>query len=139
MISTSLEAWEDIKSSGALTGMRLIALHGVYLLEECTGAELNRWGRSNKGDHLHKRLSELERLKVISRSGSRKCLVTGHRAVTYVPTGSGPIGKLTAAVPRVELEAENKVLRRRVIELEDEVSRLRNIPRGQQTLFGISR
>lgn len=135
--STSMEAYREIEESGALTKMRLKALRGVYELKECTGAELDQWGMTDQSfGHLHKRILELHKCRVIQRTGSRKCRVTGKRATTWAPTGTMPV--FVAERPREKrstLEAENQTLRARVAELEGQLARERRTSRGQQDLF----
>jgi len=93
MRDTSEEAFRAIKSDGLLSKMRQQVYEYLYHCGPATGAEIDRELKMVGGGrgHYHKRLSELERLGVAKRVGTRECKVTGRRAEMWDVTSSLPM------------------------------------------------
>jgi hypothetical protein len=89
MRDTSLQAYEEICADGTLRVATQAAARGV--------AHFTKQGKTVTGHELdvfldspdpHKRLSELERRKVVYVKEKRPCTVTGRRARAYALTGN---------------------------------------------------
>ena len=82
--ATSRAAFASILASGLIEGRRLEALRGVCLEGPGTAHEI--FTRPEQ-QGLWKRLSELRVRGVIWEQGTRKCRVTGQRAIVWAATG----------------------------------------------------
>lgn len=90
---TSRDVFQKIKDGGMLSKMRLVAYEIVWLYGPVTGAEIDAINQGDGGrrrGHLHKRLSELERMGLVRVIGRQKCRVTGHDAEAWASTDRLP-------------------------------------------------
>jgi hypothetical protein len=96
---TSIEAFTACREMGVLNGMQWRAYEYLYHQGPMTGSELDQAlmpeGRAR--GHYHKRLSELEKLGVAQRVGTRPCKVTGRNADLWDVTDAKP----PASAPKV--------------------------------------
>lgn len=143
--TTSSEALAWLVEGGHLEGARerayrILAEHH----EGMTGAELNAAAQSAS---MHKRLSELHRMGVVAKAGSRECRETGRRAVLWrvrldVPSVIGyarPTVKRGSDEHLAALEREIAELRAEVARLEGERRRQREAASAtkQTTIFDV--
>jgi hypothetical protein len=97
MSYTSNAAYFQIESNGLLSRMRWVVYNDLSVNGPSTAAEVTtRLLGPNVGNpSYHRRLSELEELKVVHRTGIRTCHVTGYDAEVWeVITGALPQGKV---------------------------------------------
>lgn len=87
MRSTSLQAYADLVTSGALNQKQRAVWAVLHLDGPKTGRELDR--TLNTQD-AHKRLSELERAGVVEEMHKTTCSVTGKKAVLWRITEKDP-------------------------------------------------
>jgi len=126
---TSWEAYKRILESGNLSKMRKAVYRIVGSYGPVTGAEVDFIGSKlvDRRGHLHKRLSELERLGIAKIVGVRVCRVTGNNAEEWDITDYVPDSfVLEKKATRVELIS---ILRRALKLLEDGLQ-----PRGSKEL-----
>lgn len=80
---TSKLAAKQITESGQREGQCLGVLALVTKYPNCTALELSVKGRTYDRYVIGRRLSELEHGKLIRKSGTKKCGVSGKKAVTW--------------------------------------------------------
>lgn len=89
---TSSQAHESVLGDGTIGKLQKAVYDHVYKNGPLTANELNV-ALAKPGEKVpgyHKRLSELERIGVVTRTGARDCKVTGREAVTWDVTDSLP-------------------------------------------------
>ena len=77
---TSIEAYQAIKSSGRLKGLKLEAYRLVCYYGPGTAREI---GAKSLNDGLWKRFSELQKQGLIEEVGTRLCQWTGRNAIVW--------------------------------------------------------
>lgn len=85
---TSKVAFREIKEDGTLGSLQRLAFDTLRRHGPLTGQEL---GALSGAPGIWKRLSELERRRLIKGDGTRKCRVTGRMAIVWAavdPTGA---------------------------------------------------
>lgn len=80
---TSKLAAEQITESGKREGQCLGVLALVRKYPDCTALELSVKGRTYDRNVIGRRLSELEHGKLIRKSGTKACEVSGKKATTW--------------------------------------------------------
>lgn len=103
---TSIQAWEAIQH--LLSARRREAYRLVALNPRRTARELEQIGQN---PDIHKRLSELEALRVVWSGEERVCSITGMVAVTWGITGTEPIRLRATGPTRRQLLALKESLR----------------------------
>jgi len=108
MRESSIASFEAIKASGLLSEERLRAYEAVLKYGPVTGSELNAILRSKSG---HKRLSELQRIGLVSEAGKKVCRQTGRRCLAWIVSESTVIdGDVSRKVPRPSVADIKKAL-----------------------------
>ena len=79
----SVEAFHDLRREGALGAMQAEALALIRLHPGRTARELACIGRHPDPNVLRPRIVELARLGYISADGTKRCTVTGRRAIAW--------------------------------------------------------
>jgi hypothetical protein len=93
MRSTSIDAFQRIKTEGLLSKMRWLVYECLFQYGPLTGAELDERLRGKKGGrgHYHKRLSELKRQGLVREMlKKRECSVTGRLVYAWDVTANMP-------------------------------------------------
>ncbi len=112
---TSIEAFNQLKASGAITGRRLQVFEVLAKLGPMTAGELKEKmteiidTRAIDVASAHKRLTELRDSGLAQELGSRKCKVTGKMVIEWDVTGSStplarPIKNFTYQKNKDDLE-----------------------------------
>lgn len=94
---TSIQAYEQIEASGLLSRVRWLVYAHLFRHGPLTGSELNN---QMGGRGYHKRLSELERLRVARTVGRKNCAVTGRECEAWDVTANLPTGSVTSSSTR---------------------------------------
>lgn len=125
MRHTSLEVYEKVKASGLLSRMRMLVFEILcrhsYVYNSEAGLTANEMQHAaelvyhaKNGRHLHKRLSELERMGMVKTTGTRQCRRTGNTSLIWSITGNlvgTPIPSGTKFMDRRAIGAEeNKTI-----------------------------
>ena len=80
---TSIEAFHDLRCEGTLGAMQAGALQLIRLHPGRTARELASIGRHPDPNVLRPRIVELARLGYIAANGTKRCTVTGRRAIAW--------------------------------------------------------
>ena len=80
---TSIETFHDLRCEGALGAMQQEALALIRLHPGCTARELACIGRHPDPNVLRPRIVELARLGYIAAVGTKRCTITGRRAIAW--------------------------------------------------------
>ena len=80
---TSIEAFHDLRREGALGAMQQEALRLIRRYPGRTARELAEIGRHPDPNVLRPRIVELARLGYIGAVGTKRCTVTGRRAIAW--------------------------------------------------------
>ena len=93
---TSIDCYNQIKSEGLLSKLRLRTLNAMLYSAPCTAGELQSYIDKNQIQvkHAWKLLSQLRDLKVVYEKDERKCNITGRVVIEWDLTDKLPI-KLT--------------------------------------------
>ena len=103
---TSLESYQTIMTTGLLARQKMEVYQAVAELGPITGSELDAaLKRDDEMDPPYsRRLSELERLGVVQRAGTRTCAATGNVATQWVITDRLPEKPKSEHVARPDAE-----------------------------------
>lgn len=102
MRQTSIDAYRQIRDGGLLSLMRWQVYEVLYEHGPLTAREVGSYMRGAMKLNAWKRLSELERQRVVIDVGLRECSVTGHVVTLWDVSGELPI-PLTAPMRRADL------------------------------------
>ena len=104
---TSLESYRTITTSGLLSKQKMDVYQAVAELGPITGSELDAaLKRDDEMDPPYsRRHSELERMGVVERAGTRTCAITGNVAVQWIITDRLPERPVAEHVARPSASA----------------------------------
>jgi hypothetical protein len=115
MRQTSLAAYNEIRESGLLSRMRWVVYDHLYHHGPLTRTEvdLNLKRDDEVNPSYHKRLSELERVGVVTTVGRKTCAITGKECELWDVTDALPIpvepNKLTRPTRKELAEAASEL------------------------------
>ncbi len=92
MRTTSIQAYEQVKASGLVTGLRLKVYSALHECGPLTAHEVAQLPdlRTHQLDSVRPRFAELEDLGVIASVGERECTVTHMKALVWDVTDHVP-------------------------------------------------
>ncbi len=119
MRRTSIQAYQYILSSGILGQRRTTAYRLLYANGPATAQELQK---VSNVPGIWKRLSELREMGVAYEVQQRTCHATGRQAIEWDLTNAMPTEPYSKPdSPMAKLKVENKRLRKRITELEEQL------------------
>lgn len=99
---TSIDCYNQIKSEGLLSDLRLLTYHAILHTAPCTAGELQKYIEKNeiKVKHAWKLLSQLRDLGVIYERSERVCFVTGRKVIEWDLTDKLPLKQKAPVVTK---------------------------------------
>jgi hypothetical protein len=99
---TSIDCYNQIKSEGLLSDLKLITYHAILNTAPCTAGELQSYIEKNqiKVKHSWKLLSQLRDLGVIYERSERACFVTGRNVIEWDITDKLPLKEKAPVVTK---------------------------------------
>jgi len=119
---TSIDAYDAVKRSGWVNKSRMAVYDVIFHRGPLTQSEIEAeialtTGRKNVTS-FHKRVSELEKLKLVYPALTRPCRVTGRNAIAWDVTSNGP----TQPPPHVSWRKKFEDAERRLKALEQQLA-----------------
>lgn len=109
---TSIETYSQIKEEGLLGALQFSVYHVLYNWGPLTQNELHRKHfNDTQPRNIQPRVSELEKMGVVSKVGERKCLITGRVCAIW---------DVTRALPSKpeKKESKDRIIKRQAQEIE---------------------
>ena len=99
---TSIDCYNQIKSEGLLSDLKLLTYHAMLHTAPCTAGELQKYIEKNeiKVKHSWKLLSQLRDLGVIYERSVRICFVTGRNVIEWDLTDKLPLKEKAPVVTK---------------------------------------
>jgi hypothetical protein len=99
---TSIDCYNQIKSEGLLSDLKLLTYHAILHTAPCTAGELQSYIEKNeiKVKHSWKLLSQLRDLGVIYERSERACFVTGRNVIEWDITDKLPLKEKAPVVTK---------------------------------------